>query len=348
MKQHEREFFISSIRSGKVKVKKDSIQLIIEPLTIDQSVDSCEIYNDAYTQGYVDGMMNEEEMDEWMRDNNLWTIEDDNKIEGLKKDIEKLKIEIYNSRNNTPLKENIRFYIRAGEKQLGQILHKKHQYHQNTIEGFATTEKISWIIKNSTYLNSKLYDFSDIPLTYVVEEWQASFLGDSQIRELARNEPWKSLWTVKQNNGIQLFTNSQNCELTYNQKNLLIWSQMYDNIQESLDCPPKDVIEDDDMLDGWFIIQGQKREQEKFKQELESSTNEKIKNSQEVLIMTKTDKDRQRIHSMNDAHAKGIKKQRQAFLQKAGQVQDHELPDQRLKIQMQQNSQMIGKIKGGR
>lgn len=348
MKQHEREFFILLIRSGKVKIKKDNIRLTIQPLSIDQSFESCEIYNDAYSQGYIDGMMNEEEMDEWMRNNNLWTFDDDNRVDGLKKDIEKLKIEIYNARNNSPLKENIRLYIRAGEKQLGQILHKKHQYHQNTIEGFATSEKISWVIKNSTYLNETLYDFSDIPLNYVVEEWQNSFLADSQIRELARNEPWKSLWTIKQNNGIQLFPNCQNFELTHNQKNLLIWSQMYDNIQESLDCPPKDVIEDDDMLDGWFIIQAQKREQEKFQQELENNTSDKIKNSQEVLFMAKTDKDKQRIHNMNDQHSKGIKKQRQAFLQKAGQVEDHKLPDQQLKIQMQQNSQMIGKIKGGR
>ena len=46
-----------------------------------------------------------------------------------------------------------------------------------------------------------------------------------------------------------MFLNATEGELTYNQKNLMIWSQMYDNIQETLDCPSKEVIEDDDILD---------------------------------------------------------------------------------------------------
>ena len=348
MKQHEREFFVAMIRTGNTFIKTDDCSLVIKPLTIDQAYEAAEIYSQAYQQAYIDGMMSEAEMDEWMRSNDLWTEEDDEKSEGFKKDLERLKIEIYNARNNETLRDRIRLYLRAGESQFGQHLSKKHVYHQNTAEGYATTEKVAWSIKNSTFLDGELYDFSNHTLAYVVEEWQAAFLVDSQIRELARNEPWKSLWVVKDNTNIKLFNNPSNSELTYNQKNLIIWSQMYDNIQESLDCPSKDVIEDDDMLDGWFIVQSKKREQEKAEQELNESTkNSKIKNASEVFVMANSKKDADRINSVNTIHSQVIKKQREGMVKQRGTVNDHDFIDQRQKIKMEQTNMFRGNIKGG-
>ena len=347
MKQHEREFFIAMIRSGNTYLDKDGVSLVIRPQTIEQSFFACKAYNNAYEQGYIDGMMTEEEMLEWMENSELWTKEDDAKVEGLKKDIEKLKIEIFNARNNPHLRETIRKYIRAGELQLGATINKKHSYFSNTREGFAALEKTSWYIKNHTYINDKLYDFSDLSLSYVIDEWQSSILSDSQIRELARNEPWKSLWAIK-NGSVKLFHNKENEELTHNQKNLLIWSQMYDNIQESMDCPSKEAIEDDDVLDGWFIVQAKKREQEKLKQETDENTqSEKIKNAEEVFLMSKSKEDISKIHNMNDTNNQRVKKQRKDLINKRGTVEHHEFFDQRLKIQAEQTNKMRGFNKGG-
>jgi hypothetical protein len=349
MKQHEREFFIYTIRSGNVVVKTENIKLIIKPPTIEQSVESCEIYNSSYEQAYIDGIMSEDEMLKWMKEQDLWSESDENRLNSIKKDIERLKLEIYNARNDKPLREKIRLYIRAAEKHAGLSLIKKNSQMQNTREGIATSDKISWLIKNTTFSNNQLYDFNEISLSYVVDEWQSSFLGDSSLRELARNEPWKSLWTIKSNPGIKLFSNAESGELTYNQKNLLIWSQMYDNIQESLECPSKEVIEDDDMLDGWFIVQSKKREKENAEREVDSmSKNEKIKNSSEVFVVAKDDEHAEKINKANDFHSNMIKKQREAFIKRAGSVNDHELPDQKLKIQTEQTNMFRGKIKGGR
>lgn len=348
MKQHEREFFVAQIRSGDVVVKKDSLRLVIKPLTLSQSFEACEVYNDALSQAYVDGIMTQDEMEGWMRENGLWSKAEDNKIEGIKKDLEKLKVGIYDARLDVRLKEQIRRYIRAGENQLAKLLSTKHQFHQNTQEGVASAEKVAWSIRNSTYLNGQLYDFGGVQLSYIVDEWQGSTLSDTNIRELARNEPWKSLWIIRESSKTQLFSNSDGYELTYNQKNLIIWSQMYDNIQESMECPPKDVIDDDDMLDGWFIKQAKKREQERLTQELDSNVSDKIKNSAEVFLVADSDEDAERIESMNSAEARLTKKQRSAFLQrKDGQVAHHDLPDVRRQIGIQHAQAMSRKIKGG-
>lgn len=349
MKHHERELLVLQIRSGNTYVKSNNISLVIKPPTIEQSILACEVYNETYAQAYIDEIMSEEEMISWMFEQDLWTPHDDKKIEAIKKDIERLKIEIYNARNDKKKREQVRRYIRATEREIAILFNKKNSYMQNTREGVASSEKVSFIIKNSTYNGDKLYDFSDLSLSYVVDEWQNSFLSDSISRELARNEPWKSLWTIKDSAKIKLFMNLEDSELTYNQKNLLIWSQMYDNIQESMECPSKEVIEDDDMLDGWFIIQSQKREKENAEKEVEGLVkNDKIKNAGEVFVIAQSEEHANQINKANSVHANIVKKQRENYLKQVGATDDHNLPDRKLEIQMGQNSAFRDKMRGGR
>jgi hypothetical protein len=336
MDNHEREFFISLIRSGKTIVKNEDVRLVVFPLTIDQLLEADIVFKECFDSTYADDMMTEYEVEVWMNENGLWTITEENKTKSFKDDLEKLKIEIYNNRHETKLREQIRRYIRVAEKALSSHVREKSSYFQNTREGYALSEKVAWIIKNTTYCDNKLYDFEEISLNYVTDEWYKSILSESSIRELAREEPWKSLWSIKDNCGAKLFANKENEELSTNQKNILIWSQIYDNIQESLDCPSSEVIKDDDLLDGWFLVQAKKRESEKLEKELDSDIkNEKIKNSSEVFVMTKDKDNIRRIEGMNNPLVQNLKKQRLDFIQKKNVVNHHELPDQQLEIEMQ-------------
>jgi hypothetical protein len=349
MKHHEREFFIGRIRSGKIRIKFNNNILHILPPTFDTIMESCEVYNDIYEKSYVDGIMDEFENLDFMIEHGLWSYEEDEKINLLQKDIERLKIEIYNSRNNDKLKKTIRAYIRGGEKQLSELNQKKHQYYYNTREGIATTEKTAFIIKNTTYLGDKLYDFSEIPINYIIDEYHHSFLSEKDCRELARTEPWKSLWIIKDKVNLNLFNNPPNTDLTYNQKNIVIWSQMYDNVQESLECPSKDVIDDDDMLDGWFLVQSKKREKEASEKEFESNTkSDKIKNSSEVFVMAQDKNAVEKIDNMNNVHAQAVKKQRFNLVKQLGEAQQHQFTDEKLSMQTQINNQFKQNFRGGR
>lgn len=349
MKHHEREFFISMIRSGKLYIDHNEITLVIKPLTIDQSFESCIIYDKAYKQAMIDGIMSEDEITEWMFSNGLWSEKDEEKTEGFKKDIEKLKIEIYNNREDHTLRERIRLYLRVGEKQMTQHLKEKNAFYQNTREGYALSEKISWIIKNTTFVKDKLYDFKTLSLSFIVDEWQNSILSEKYIRELAREEPWKSLWSIRENSQTKLFNIANNEELTTNQRHLILWSQIYDNIQESLDCPNEDVIKDDDLLDGWFLIQAKKREKERLEKDFEKKhENSKISNSEEVFIVAKDPNSIKRINSMNDQRSNAIKQQRFDIIkQKGGVARQHDFLDEKQKMQMEITNAMRNNFKGG-
>ena len=349
MDNHEREFFISLVRLGKCFLCEKDIKLEIRPLTIEQELESNYIFKNTFESSLADEIMTEQQIEVWMNESGLWTAEHETKLEGLKQDLEKLKTEIYNNRHEVKLREKIRRYIRGCEKALSVTSREKNQYFHNSREGYALSEKVSWIIQNSTYHNNTIYNFQEIPINYVVDEWQKSILSESNIRELAREEPWKSLWSIRENSQIKLFNGGLDVQLTINQKNLVIWSQIYDNIQESLDCPSEEVIKDDDLLDGWFLIQNKKRKSEKLEKEFEQEIkNEKIKNSSEIFIIANDSKNKQRIEQLNSPVALAIKQQRAQYIQENKNVKHHDLPDEKQKIEMQVANMIASRNRGGR
>jgi len=345
MKQHEREYFISRIRLGYYPVKIDNVTLKIYTPTIQDDFEMNQIYQDAYDQAVHDDIKTEEEVLSWMREKELWTADDDKKTDGIKKDIETLKVKIFENRFNSQLKESARAYLRRAESELIKLHHKKNIYFSNTCESIAVLEKSFAMLKKCTYVGNELYSFEDIPMDYVLSKYYDLFLNESKIRELSRNDPWRSLWILNEKDVLNLFLNKDR-ELSNDQKNLMVWSKMYDNVHESLDCPSDEVIEDDDMLDGWFIVQRRKRETEKSQSEIDSTIkNSKIKNSSEVMIMAQSKEDAQKINDMNDLEAKIIKKQREAVIKSRGEASQTDFKDEKIKLAERSNEMYRDKFR---
>ena len=187
------------------------------------------------------------------------------------------------------------------------------------------------MFRRCCFAEGKPLSFNDIDLQDLFHKYNSLILADTQTRELARNEPWRSLYILKDE--LELFSNEKGRHLSLDQKGLLIWSRMYDNVQESIECPTDDVIADDDMLDGWFIIQRKKAESEKAKSELEERTqNEKIMNSDEVYVFTDSKKEAKTIEGMNSLDASMIKKERFGLIKQQGSAKDQDFRDQKIKI----------------
>lgn len=342
MKHYERELFVSRIRSGIYFVEHEGIKLKIVTPTIEEELEINEAYIKAYEEALEDDFMTEDQSVEWMRSRNLWTDEDEEKTKQLKKDLDTLRVEIFNNRNKSELRERIRKYIRAAEEALNKQSNKKSSFISNTCEGIAMVEKSCEFIKTCTYYGGDKYDFDRLSVEFVLHLFQEKMLSEKQIRDVARNEPWRSVWMLRDSNSYKLFSNTDR-ELSVDQKNLLVWSRMYDNIQESMDCPTDDVIEDDDLLDGWFVVQRKKREKERAESDFDNSTqNEKIKNSGEVFLMASSKEDVNKVDMLNDVHGNTIKKQRMATIKaKDGATSDLEFQD--VKIDMQAKSNQMFK-----
>ena len=254
-------------------------------------------------------------------------------------------MEIFNYRNQEQKRETIRKYLRAGEKQFAEHTSKKYQYHDSTSEGIAFLEKSIFLISQCTFLGDSLYSFDEVSAKDVWMTYQNLMCDEKKVRELAREDPWRTIWLLKDTGCINLFSNN-NRELSTDQANLLAWSNMYDSISQSPDNPSDDVVNDDDMLDGWLILQRKKREKDRAQSEVDNTLNDKTRNAGEIFLMAGSEKDADRIDNMNDMNTKMIKKQRNIAIKEKGDSMDqHELPDQKMLIQNQLSQQYKEKFR---
>jgi hypothetical protein len=346
MKLYEREYFVSRIRSGTYQVKLEDVVVTIRSPTIEDECYGNEAYVEAYEAALYDDIMTEEHAIAWAIERGLWSDEKEQKIELLNKDIDKLKVEIFNNRSKSMMREKIRVYIRATEKALKKVLDEKNSWFSKTCEGIAAEEKNLAMLSRCLYIGKERADVEYIDLHSMYSIYSTMMLDESSLREIARNEPWRLSWTLKEHQ--PLFAKHEGRQLTNDQKVLLIWSKMYDNIQESMDCPTQDVIDDDDMLDGWFLVQKKKQESERAKSELESRTkNEKIANADEVMVVADSQKEADKIHSMNSFGSEVIRKQRIAQVRAKGGVKsDLEFRDVQLDVRRQVKEATTNRARG--
>tara|TARA_R110002020_G_scaffold103752_17_gene243198 strand:+ start:4483 stop:5472 length:990 start_codon:yes stop_codon:yes gene_type:complete len=328
-----------------VFILRGEITLHVYAPKVEDEHEACHVYNEAYAKAYDEGIMTTDETLEWMVSKELWKEEDEERISGLQEDLEHLRVEIFNNRENEGLAEEIRKGIRKGEEQLKEQIDKKGEFIGNTCEGIASIEKARYQIRTCTYLNGGVYDFSSIGIDEVLSANNRAILKEGDVRDLALNEPWKVAWYMKDVQGYTLFP-ADGRELTPDQKNLVIWSKMYDNVSESMESPPDDVVKDHDMLDGWFIVQRKKREKDKAEKEFDGKLgNDKISGADEVFVMAKGKKHRKNIHEMNDATAKMHKKQRSRKIHSKGSAGQDDFMDVKLNRQQASHEQYKDKFR---
>ena len=172
----------------------------------------------------------------------------------------------------------------------------------------------------------------------------ATVFSIAQIREIARSEPWRSIWAVQKADSFH--TPAQ--EWTDSQRYLASFSKMYDNVYESTECPPDSVVQDDDVLDGWFIQQRKKRDEAKQEQSTDHHFgNHKGRGRQELFVMARNQDEANAILNQNDAAGKAIIQTRKQVLKNAGgeAVLEQDMPDVKRDLQMQAVQQMRDKIR---
>jgi hypothetical protein len=156
------------------------------------------------------------------------------------------------------------------------------------------------------------------------------------LRELAKTEPWRSQWAVgKPNPFIGFLTNERTTLATY--------SRLYDDIRQrtSNDRPPDEVIDDDDMLDGWMIKERRKHEQDQA--DRKEKREKKFDDGREIFIMAKTQAEADAIYNKNNPTVRGNIKRRFDALMEHGTLKDHELPDVADKLKVQFHKQELAR-----
>jgi len=280
----------------------------------------------------------------------LWDYKYEEVLEKYAKDIEALKVKLYESFFNEEKANVIRSVLEQIRTDQRRILSIKDSLNYVTDIGYASMVKAQYLTACCLFKEdgSRVFDPNNLKqktslLDKLMMNINANKIGPDKIRELARTEPWKSIWSVSKN--INPF-GKPTADWTEDQKMLAMFSGMYDGISQHPDCPATEVVQDDDCIDGWLILERRKSEKRKTQKKVEGML-DNHPNATEVFFTAKDNKDAAKINDLNDIRGKMIKRQRRIYIEKnkGRAVYESELPDIRQEIVMQANREMAQSVK---
>lgn len=295
-----------------------------------------------------DNVIQDEKYNEWIREENmlevmhnlgLWHNTMNSIIKQLQNKIDNFKVELFQNFAAISKHKKIRNNLQNVKNQLNKILSSKQDFFNHTLEGYASSIKNEFIVCNTLYKdNKKVFNYkNNNATTYtffneLISEINKYAIGIDDIKNVAKSEHWKSYWNANKTN---VFSGSVS-EWTDDQRGLVNISKMYDSVYEHPECPNDTVINDNDMLDGWMIIQKRKHEKEKNQKTIDE-LNPNLKNAQEVFLMANNKEDIESILDLNSQEAMFRLNQKIAAINRAGEVNDSQLPDVQMQIMNQAN-----------
>ena len=269
------EKLIQKIFWGKSFIKIDDVVFILRNLTIKEHNYISFIYDEKYkeaTNKY--SLIKNRELLEIYNNDGTWTADHERAINVLDKEIDGFNSDkslLKETATNKIKINKIKRKIKLLEGEVNKLTNKKYDYFKDTAENYADQESKKILLFFSLETEYEKSYWKDIE--NFLEETNIEFINQvatqyykncimesSVIRNIARNPSWRFRWSMCKNDPMGLFGKGI-YDLTYDQSLLVYWSQAYDNVYESVDRPPKSVIENDYKLDQWF--KNQQREMEK-------------------------------------------------------------------------------------
>jgi hypothetical protein len=330
MESHDIELNLYNLLRGYIKMQYEGKEYHIKPPSIELVCESLALYKEEYDHGVNNKLYTHDTIVDLMMDTGEWSEDKEDSLEAiLPKDIETLQIKMYENCFKPSVVRKTEEYLKKANDEMFRLYTIKSKYNQYTAENLADSTRLQHIIYNSTFIDGKRYRWNNGPsIIEVINYYNRNIVLPDQIREISRTNPWSNIWASSKANGGSVFGSSI-LDTTSSQQLLLIWSRFYDNIQESMESPPSFTIENDDMIDGWCLLQKRQREQREKESWGDSilSKNSKIKDSQEVFMMAETTEDANNIYDLNNPRARQVIRQRLKHIQKSGEVKQQEFSD---------------------
>lgn len=305
------------------------ISLLLRPPTPKEQAKAAMVYSCEYQRGIALGLSSEYDIIKDMISLNIWSDQKDIQIKGLREDIHNIRRGLLDFLFNRTKLEKARTLLRRAESVLFEKLAQRYNLTENSAEAHALICQQRYLISSIAETeNGDLFwksqsDFEESDDISVIRQLCELFFKQSRIsmkiiRELARSQEWRAYWEITKNTN-DLFDGSVVC-WSLNQRELAYWSTIYDAVHGAYEKPSKDIIEDDDLLDSWFIREGEKKENSN----ISSKPNKKGFN--EEFIMSDRDGSKH-VYDMNDSNSRAKIQARQKVVNQRGVVKEQDMPD---------------------
>lgn len=341
MEAYIKDKLIARISSGTIRYKTASQILTLRPLSAETKYIGEEMYEEAYLSAQSEGLYNEVELMRMLLDNDLWSGPEEDRLVTCLKNLDEFKLKYFQIKFKENERKKVKEAIALTKTEILNLQNRKHKYDYLTCSGYAAAVKLRFLTAMSIHTTapmfSSVYDYLDYDgslINKVLMHLQENLISEVAFRELARTEPWRIVWNTR-----KACANVFDCAavgFTDEQRQLVTWSIVYDNVHESSDCPAESIISDDDALDGWFISQRNKREKNDMESEKDRILNNpRLKDAHEIYLMAETAADAKAINAMNDDATQALVQKRiETVKKKGGTLHELEMPDtkQRLTI----------------
>jgi hypothetical protein len=259
----------------------------------------------------------------------------------MSKQIDKLKMDLYKSFFNPHQQRSVRNRLQNLKAKYNKYYSIRHSMDHITLEGFCENLKNQYILYNSLFIKNKDYVLIDknSDIETLTKEINKYSIDISIFRKIARGDIWKAYWSANKN----FIFDKPVTEWTDEQRTLVVFTKMYESARESPESPPDPVFDDDDMFDGWLLIQNEKHKDSK--KSINNNNNDKMSKSQEMFVVAKNVDDAQQVHDMNTAVSKALIRERNNAIKNTKDLDASKLPDAKREIQKQSQEMFKNRFK---
>lgn len=225
-------------------------------------------------------------------------------IKSNQKRLSNTKIDLFKNFFTPNLRNKNKNLIDLLNKTLNDQYTKEHSLDFLTLENFCENIKNEYIISQTLADSDGCFIFKDYPniehslFNNIIQKITNNIIDIKTYKEIVRSEIWKKMISSGYNNIFSGYMSSY----TEEQKNLISISQLYDKIYNHPECPPDDIIKDDDALDGWMLHQQEQIKLHQINKTIDKNLG-KNKNAGEVFMMATNRDQADDILSMNTPEA---------------------------------------------
>jgi len=344
MDQRHLNLYLSRILSGFYTfLYKDKKYKIVYP---DISVKyEADLFAEAeYESNKFNDWIHDDEIIYVLIDMGVWSIDGDTRLKNLEKQIEDIKVDLYKNFLNPTKIKSLRKTLDNYKRNYSKLYEARHSLDHITASGYSNLLKSQYILIHSVYdandnkIFNNLDNIDNNQLNEIANIIAQNSIDISTFRFLARSDIWKNYWSANKENLFDKAT----INWTDEQRTLVVLTKMYDSAQEHPECPPDNVFEDDDIFDGWMILQKRENEKNKTKNRTDKMLDKKLNKAQEVYLMANSKEEAQNIYGLNDAQSLGILKERnQVILNSNKELTEAQLPDVQRNLVVENNKKFM-------
>lgn len=327
----------------------------LRPPTPADRLEAAEAACAARDEAALQGVLCEDDIVKVLRGRGLWNDRDENEYETARKNVDELKVQLF-SASTQRLRETARAALAKTKPVLRVLSGRRGEGRDRSVEALAEAARVRSLVAacllradGSPAFPRGAADDCSLLLDTACHAYATSRASEAELREVARTEPWRSLWGSRE--ACNAVFPGPASGLTDEQKLLVAWTRVYDNAAQDPDGPDEEQTADDDAFDGW-LIKRRRGKGDATKDRIERSiTNPKIAGADEVMVIAAlpgeavsglSPDEVAAVERLNSPAAARLKVERAAQVARRGALHEAELVDQKQRILMELASRGVG------